>query len=158
MSITGFFNSITGGAADISLKLDDAKRGGKIPVAVNVTVMSEAINPSRVYIEVRGSENIAIQDYKLPDEKDAKGQVVPGSGKSIDVKHENNVYQKEFTLTQGQALEARSHHTFTGEIELPADAPPTCAGKCATISWQARAGLDMRGNDPNSPWQTIKVS
>ena len=145
-----------GSEAAVSLKIGDVGRGDKAGVAVNMTVNKKSLSLRRLFVTVRGKEIVDFA-YTVPEEKDSKGkQVTPA--KSIRVTKEEILFEREFAIAAGQDLPAGSHHNFRGDIEIPANLPPSLKGKNAQIRWEAKAGTDIPGwFDPASSWQEVTV-
>lgn len=145
-----------GTEAAVSLEVGDVARGDKAGVAVNLTVNKKALSLRRLFVTVRGKEIVDFT-YTVPEEKDSKGKPVTPA-KSLRVTKEEILFEREFTIAAGQDLPAGSHHNFKGDIEIPADLPPSLKGKNVRIRWEARAGTDIPGwFDPASSWQDVTV-
>ena len=151
----GFFsklkNSVTGGWADVSLSIDNGTRGEAMPVTVMVNVRGEDINFSRIYLQVRCREEVHIPGYTTIDRDDA------GDRDTIDVNASHTLFEHEYSLTGANDLEANSSENYEVEIELPEHLPASMRGHFTRFVWQAYAGLDMRGNDPDSGWVEFQV-
>jgi hypothetical protein len=142
--------------ATVSLVAPDLSRGQKAELTVNLTVANKPISLRRLYVKVRCREMLELA-HTLQEEKDGKGKVVYPS-KQINVKREETVFEKEFTIVAGQDLAAGSHHTFKGEVELPSSLAPSFKGKFSQIKWEAAAFTDIPGwFDPASSWQEVMV-
>lgn len=148
---SGLVNTMTGRWADVTMTMTPAVRGRKSAVTVNVNVRAEAITPTQVYVHLRCKEEIAIPDYKLPAEPNQQP-------KSIKVSTETFVLDKKIAIAPAQQLAANSQRTYTGEVEIPADMPPTCKGKNAHFKWFVTAAIEMPVNNPDAGWQEIVVT
>jgi hypothetical protein len=148
--------SAQGSEATVSLKVGDVVRGEKTDLAVNITVNKKSLSLRRLFVTVRGKEIVDFT-YTVPEEKDSKGkQITPA--KSLRVTKEEVLFEREFTIVAGQDLAPGSHHSFKGDIEIPADLPPSLKGKNVRIKWEAFAGTDIPGwFDPASSWQDVTV-
>ena len=109
--------------------------------------------------KVRGTEFIDLS-YTIPEEKDAKGkQIFPS--RTVNVRKEEVFFEREFTIVAGQELAGGSHHKVSGDIDIPANLPPSVTAKYSRIKWEARAETDMPGGflgfDPTTSWQDIIV-
>lgn len=144
---------------NLSLDAGEVARGSKSAVTVNLSVGQNAVTMRRLTVRVRGTELIELS-HTISEEKDAKGkQVVPS--RTVNVRKEEVFFEREFTIVAGQELAGGSHHKLSGDIELPANLPPTVTAKYSRIKWEIRAETDMPGGflgmDPASSWQNIDV-
>lgn len=150
-AIKGVVKSATGTWADLTLSTNPAARGRKMAVTVNVSVRADPIDPSRVYIGLRCKEEVEIKGYSVPVEQ---GQ----PAKTIDVKKDEWLLDKKITIAPGQHMDASSHHTINGEVDIPADMPASFKGKNARVTWYATAALELPANNPDSGWKEIVVT
>ena len=65
--------------------------------------------------------------------------------------------EMEVTVAKAGELEANQSVEWTAQIELPQTATPAYKGKFAEHYYQAFAGLDCFGNDPDSGWIRLNV-
>ena len=144
--------SIFGSSADLNLKIEPLERGAKSAVTIDV-LAKKAISPRRVYVEMRCTETVEIDDYAVPSEPGKKDE----PAKKIKVRKHETVESKEFEIAGIQQLLANSTHQFKGEIEIPKSFPITTKGKMFRVTCEVRSGLDITGNDPNSPWQNVAI-
>ncbi|MBF0263916.1 MAG: hypothetical protein HQL46_01495 [Gammaproteobacteria bacterium] len=59
------------------------------------------------------------------------------------------------TAADAQELEANQTYEWIVDVELPENAPTIFYGRFCQHSYQAFAGLDCFGNDPDSGWQEL---
>ncbi len=144
-------STLTGDWADVTLSVASAQRGETAAVTVDVAVKSETIRIKRVYVQFRCTEVIKILNYQT-GKRDAEGKTIV-----IDVRKTERLLNEEIVLAGAQELAAESHHHFEGEIRIPAHLPVPFEGKHVRIAWSAMAGLDMKGNDPDSGWQDLAI-
>ena len=144
-------SSLTGDWADVTLSVASAQRGETAAVTVDVAVKSETIRINRVYVQFRCTEAVKILNYQT-GKRDAEGKTIV-----IDVRKTERLLNEEIVLAGAQELAAESHHHFEGELRIPAHLPASFEGRHASISWSAKASLDMKGNDPDSGWQNLEV-
>lgn len=139
----GFFgdlkNKVTGGAAQVTVQMQAAKRGAATPVRVQAVAKSNG-KVASVYVLVRGTESASWK---------ADNQTVGNSHQSFDTK---------IVLAGAQDIVAGQTYTWDGQVELPANVHPSVSGKLIEHRWEVQAGLDMPGNDPDSGWQSFQVS
>ena len=144
-------SSLTGSWADVTLDVAPAQRGETAAVTVDVAVKSETIRIKRVYVQFRCTEAVKILNHQT-GKRDAEGQTIV-----IDVRKSERLLNEEIVLAGAQELAAESHHHFEGELRIPAHLPASFEGRHASISWSAKASLDMKGNDPDSGWQNLEI-
>ena len=150
--VKGLAKSLTGDWADVTVNVEEpARRGQSAKATVGVVVKDNAISIDAVIVEVRCEERIDIPDAEISpsrgDDDDDK----------VRARSTETVVEDEVKAAGAQELAAGSSTTFTGEVPISASAPPSFAGRHARYQWQIRARLDMRGNDPDSGWQTFEV-
>ncbi len=154
----GFFsnlkNSLTGGWATVTLTPGEAVRGTLVPVTVNVLVKENPIQVARVYVKLECREEIEIPDYAT-DLKNADGSNT--TRHTITVRQSGTLLQTETVLGTPGELNAGQAYTFEGKVEIPAELPPTCHGRYFRTRWRMLAGLDMKGNDPDSGWVDLEL-
>jgi hypothetical protein len=142
---------MTGGWADVSLVLADPQKGAAAQATVTVNVKGEPIDIARVYVKLQCREEVHIPNFRARDRDD------PGDMDYVDVRKEEEIYDQELTIAPAQRLEANQTYTFEGAVEIPAEMPPTYRGRHCKLVWRTLAGLDMKGNDPDSGWQEFDV-
>jgi len=156
----GFFsklkNTLTGGWADVTLDAPGGRRGDSIAVTVRVRMKGEPIAISRVYVRLTCAEIIDIPGYQIPA-AGTTASATPGRDR-VDIHARESLLDQDSTLAPAQTLAANQEYEFKGRIEIPNTCPPSFGGRHARIEWQVLAGLDMKGNDPDSGWRTISVS
>ncbi len=144
-------SSLTGSWADVTLGVAPTQRGETAAVTVDVSVKSETIRINRVYVQFRCTEEVKILNHQT-GKRDAEGKAIV-----IDVRKTERLLNEEIVLAGAQELAAESHHHFEGEFRIPAHLPASFEGRHARIAWSAMAGLDMKGNDPDSGWQNLEI-
>ena len=153
----GFFNdiknSLTGGWADVSVITGEARRGEPLDVAVNVSVSSSDIAVGEVYVKLECREVVEIDNYRVQ----VRGQDGHGESDYVDVVECEELFEQRFVLARGQALAADTRHAFEGTVDIPPHLPPSYSGRNTRIEWRLYAGLEMKGNDPDSGWKEITV-
>lgn len=142
--------SIFGTSADLNLQIDPLVRGGKSAVTINI-LARRAVSADNVYVELRCTETVEIDSYRVPPEQGKKDS----KERTIKVRHQENIESRVIPLAQNQQYPANTTQQVKGEIEIPAAFPIAAKGKHFTLKCEARAGLSVRGNDPNSAWQEV---
>ena len=132
-------------------------RGGASTVAVKLAVKSKAVSFHRLYVKFRCRELIDFT-HAVPEEKDDKGKKTTAA-KSINVKREETLFERQVPLEIAKEYEPGSTHTVKAQIELPSNLPPTARGKFSQIKWEAEVVGDVVGKfwDANTGWQEITV-
>lgn len=155
MGILGALKKVVGKTAEVEITVENAKRGGKAKVTVDVHVGSDAVKAKRVYVQLRSNEVIDLPRYNAPSQPGASA----GSSSTIHVKADENVFNQEFVIAEGPDLPAGATSQFTGEIDIPANLLPSLTGKNVRIQWSALGGLDVAwATDPSSGWKEISVT
>jgi len=115
-------------------------------VHVTAEVKDAPLPVEKVYLHVRSVEKVNTSRNKLPGGSDKNPQSV-----NID----QDVFNKqEFVVSAAQTLDGGKTYNWTYELTLPSNAAPSYNGKYANHEWQFYAGLDPKGNDPDSGWIT----
>ena len=139
-------NMVTGGGAKVHLEVGQVTVGEDTEVLVRAVVAGAPVSISRVYVIARGQERIKMT---VRDEDDRS-----------DRDHINKTWEsfsQEFLLTGPLELEANSQHEWRGQVRLPNNSQPSYQGRNANHVWEFQAGLDMKGNDPDSGWTVVQV-
>jgi hypothetical protein len=151
----GFFsnlkNSLTGGWADVTVSTGPARRGEPLAVTVVISVKSSEIVVNEVYLQLECKEVVELPNYPVPDPDK------PGTTRSVTIRETTSLHRLKHVLAPGRTFAAQSQHTFNASIGLPGDLPPSYNGRLARIEWLVLAGLEMKGNDPDSGWQPVRV-
>jgi len=153
----GFFsnlkNYVTGSGAKVTLQVNEPARGRPFTVTITAETAETACTVNKVYLQVRASEHVEIPDV----------EVAKRSGDTLEahrqtVQHNETTYQEDVEVAPAMELEAGQLYTWKAEINLPAEVLPSFVGRRARHEWKLLAGLDMRGNDPDSGWVPITIS
>jgi hypothetical protein len=125
-----FFAAPVTGHAQAILALDGSNslvRGTTSTIVLNLSVKAKAVSFHRLYVKVRCKEVVDLT-YTLPDEKDEKGKKI-ASGKSISVKREEMLFEREIPFVVDKEYAPGSHNTIKAQLEIPIQLPPTARGK-----------------------------
>jgi len=145
-------SNLTGDWATVRVQTSDAAaRGSTLEVTVDVTVKEKPIKIEGIVVEVRCVERIDIPSVQVLD-AGTSGKSVTGRATS-----EETAFDEEVSAAGPQELGAGASTTATASVRIPAGAPPTFDGRFARYDWEVRARLDMKGNDPDSGWQSLQV-
>lgn len=148
--LKNMINSITGNWADISLETGQGVRGTEIPVKVRIQVKENAIEMINVYVKIRAVEEV-------------HGH---GSGncsrcsQSVSVNYNNTytVYENKAILSGPGTLQPNQYLELEGKLQIPAELFSTYNGQNVHLRYEILAGIDMKGNDPDSGWAELWVS
>lgn len=155
-SLRSVSNFITGGGAVVTLTTEGDSVRQPLRVTVKAVVKEASIKVNRVYLQVRGEEEVVVDDVPLAKEVEQNGE------RLVRVEKENlrrvvETWSHEFDVAGTQTLAANSEHEWVQEVNLPANALPSYHGRKASHQWKLYAGLDTRGNDPDSGWVTVEL-
>jgi hypothetical protein len=146
-------SSLTGDWANVTIQFEPVGRGGTMNVTTDVTVKNTEISIDGVVIEVRCQEKIDIPNATVW-ESNTSSSSSSATGRATS---DQEVVEKKVSISGPLTLAAGSTSTYKGSIEVPSNAPPTLQGRYARYEWQVRARLEMKGNDPDSGWQSFQV-
>jgi hypothetical protein len=153
----GFFGSlknlVTGGGVKVSLEAINPARGQPFTVRVSAEVGEADCAINKVYLHLRGSEKVEVPDVEIAEKNGDKIEVHKRA-----ISREENTFHTELTLAPASVLAAGQTYHWETQVNLPADALPSFTGKHAKHEWYLLAGLDMRGNDPDSGWVAVEIS
>jgi hypothetical protein len=141
--------SIFGLSADLTMVIAPLARANKAAVSVEIVAKND-VDARRIYVQIHCDEVVDIESYTIPSEKNQPAR-------TIRVKREETIADREYTLITSQKYTKGQTATVKGEIDVPPNFPPSYDGKISRVKCRARAGLDIPGNDPNSPWQEVIV-
>ncbi len=153
----GFLNKVknavsklTGGGAKVTVFVN----GNNIKEPLNITVHAEIkdnpLEVKKVYLWVKSVEKINIPKNSLP--QNLREQATYGLTLSTD-----QFPKKEFTVADAQKLEAKQSYTWSIDIQMDTNSSPSYNGHFANHEWLFYAGLDVKGNDPDSGWQKFDL-
>lgn len=144
-------NSITGSWADVTIEALEPKIGEEFTVIVHVAVKAEDIDIDAIYLKVRSEEIVNLPSYHFSglDGYDPFHYDIDES-----VMH----YEDSFEVTGAQHLEANQEYSFETKVLLPESSYSTFKGKLSSHEWLFYAGLDMKGNDPDSGWIEVEIN
>lgn len=140
--------AITGSAASVSLSPDPLVRGAPMSIGVTAVIGGADVMSSGVYLKVEGLEEVNIPSSAVRTDGDAGG---PVSAKA-------NTFEMTRPVAEAQVLQAGQSYEWEIQIELPLEVPPLYVGPMARHRIRAKAGIDCRGNDPDSGWIDLVAS
>jgi hypothetical protein len=135
-------------------------RGERSSLAVNLTVKAKPVSFHKLYVRVRCKEMVDLTQTVTEESKDAKDDKIKKvSSKSINVKKEEVLFEKEIPFPTGKEFAPGSTQMLKAEFEIPGHLPPTFRGKFTRVKWEAEIVGDVVGKfwDANSGTQEINV-
>ncbi|MFN3197139.1 MAG: hypothetical protein ACE366_01805 [Bradymonadia bacterium] len=145
--LKGMKNAITGGGAEVTVEVGEAQLGGVAPVRVTALAKAD-FNIQRVYLLVQCNEGALVHDVDVARNGQLYRETVEGEVCTCNL---------EIDIAEGGSLSEGETYTWESDFELPAEGLPTLAGQTIRNTWIIRAGLDARGNDPDSGWVEFVV-
>ena len=152
----GFFSkladAVTGGWVKVHLQWSDPVLGKPIQVRVNADSVRSDKDIDGVYVQVTAEEKVTVPEVHVAETVNGVLQ------ENIEaVSHTAITYDQKFPIGGPQPLKIGQTYEWSGTITIPADARPTYLGTNAGHTWRIMAGLEVKGNDPDSGWTTITV-
>jgi hypothetical protein len=143
-------NTLSGDWADVAVRVDGPLvRGGVMNATVDIVVKDSPIKIEGVTLELRCEEFVQIRNATLNN----------GSTSATGtVNDTETLFSQEVVVAGAGELAAGGTFACPGQIPIPATAPPSVLGRNARFDWQVRARIGMKGNDPDSGWQTLQVT
>lgn len=145
-------NFLTGGGADVKLAIEDGIIGNPLPATITLKIGDNDINAEKVYLIVRCTETT-----KTVAEVEEGAEVDPEAEPEME-ENQEYLHNETITVADGQVFEAGKEYTFTTEVKLPEDAQATLEEENREIYWSFQAGIDVRGNDPDSGWILVNIA
>ena len=159
----GFFSdlkkNITGGWADLSLTVPPVTRGDQLNATISFSVRDEPVDVSKITMKVRCQEIVSIPERamnrpsRLSDDQNGHSTHTSSGPSSVT----ETLFTQEVVAVHARSFEAGAQETFDLVVSIPNHLPPTLTGRNARFVWSAYASADMKGNDPDSGWQTFEV-
>ncbi len=148
-------NAVTGGAAKVYVEFDgDAVRGEPFTVRVKAVIDSAPVKIDKVYLEVKGEEEVEISGVPVARDTDGDGDV-DGSVETVSRSHDN--FSHTYNIGGPKELAANETYEWEVEIEIPVTCLPSFQSHFCHQDYRLFAGLDAFGNDPDSGWVDFQV-
>ncbi len=145
-------DAVTGGWTKVHLQWSDPVLGKPIQVRVNADSLKSDKDIEGVYIQIQAEEKV-----KLPEVHIAETINGVVKEKIEEVSRSAITFDQKFPIGGPQPLKAGQAYEWSGTITIPGDARQTYLGLNASHTWRIMAGLEVKGNDPDSGWTTITV-
>lgn len=157
----GFFSdlkkNITGGWADLTMTTQPAERGGVARLTLHLSVKDDPIDVSKIEARVRCQEIVQVQTSRTTTTPGTNGAPPRTSTSPTTQSETETLFSQNVIVAPARTFEGGTQETFEVEVPLPTHAPPSLVGRNARFEWQAYASVDMKGNDPDTGWQTFEV-
>lgn len=163
-------NFVTGGGAKVYIDTPTTgfRRGEMANITIKADVKDADLNVANVYFKIRAVETSKAEGNASGNRSTGQGSGMGAAAVRGVASNTGNSGRQVFTSTantfnhelivEGQTqLEGNQSYEWTASFEIPNNVNPTYRGVNATHEWQVYAGLDCRGNDPDSGWVKIEV-
>lgn len=152
----GFFSkladAVTGGWVKVRLQHSEPALGKPFEVRIQADDVKSDHETEGVYVQVMAEERVKVPEVHV-------AEMVNGvlQEKVKDIENAVITFERKFPIAGPQFLKAGQAYEWTGTITLPDDAKPTYVGVNAGHTWRIMAGLEVKGNDPDSGRMVIVV-
>lgn len=149
----GFLDRFTGGSGNIQMQLSKTQlaRGESLAVSFTVTA-NDHLKSRGIHLQIIGEEEVKYQAPDMSAVNTALSQATSGNRQStsapsipmIDQTKQNQTYQHDDIL-DGNTFELQKGETrsYSGTVNIPANAAPTYSGTDARHTWTVRAYVDV---------------
>jgi sporulation-control protein spo0M len=140
--IKGAVNSVTGGAATVTIEYPQGLvvPGEQVAVKVTATSTGGEVKSKGIFVDLKGEEMVNVVD--------GNKQKVSQSKTSLDT---------AFQIAPAFVLAAKETKVFEGTFTMPGHALPSFAGTLAQHTYYIRGRVEALGNDPDSGFLPIQV-
>lgn len=145
-------NVITGGAAKVYVDAETPKIGQPFNITVRAQSQGSDVKYDRVYLTIRGQEEIEVPDTDVIYDSDGESQ-----RKTETVYASHTTFEQEMTVSASGEIESDGSDEWTIEVNIPESAPPQYKGRYSSHYYEVYAGLDCFGNDPDSGWVKLNI-
>ena len=136
-------NSVTGGAAKVTIQLQQACvfPGETVAVKITATSTGAEVKSKGVYVDIFAEERVSFRDDSTKEE----------------INRAKTTTQQTVQIAPAFVLAPNETKSFDGSFQMPADVLPTFSGTLAQHRCQVRGRIEAFGNDPDSGYQVINV-
>lgn len=145
-------DAVTGGWIKVHLQWSEPVLGQPIQVRVNADSLKSDKAIDGVYVQITAEEKVKVPEVHVAETVDGVLKE-----KIQEVSHTAITFDQKFPIAGPQSLAFGQSYEWSGTVTIPADARPTYLGLNASHAWRIMAGLEVKGNDPDSGWTTITV-
>jgi hypothetical protein len=141
--LKGAVNAVTGGGAKVLLEFSPAfvHAGDTVKVKVTVTSTGTEVTSAGCFVDLLGREEVRVKP----------------SGQSSHHTESATSLDQAFPLAPAFVLAPNETKVFEGSFQMPAGHQPSFTGAHSKHEWQIRGRIDVKGNDPDSGYQTLRV-
>jgi sporulation-control protein spo0M len=141
--LKGMVNAVTGGAAKVTIQLQQACvfPGESVGVKITATSTGAEVKSKGVYVDVHAEERVSFRDDETKQE----------------INRAKTTTDQTIQIAPAFVLAPNETKTFEGSFQMPADVLPTFNGSLAQHVCQVRGRIEAFGNDPDSGYQVINV-
>jgi len=148
--LKGAVSKLTGGGANVTVFVNGNDIKETLNISINAEVKDNSLEVKKVYLWIKSVEKIDIPKNSLPQNL----REIANFGLTLS---NDRFPKKEFIVTEAQKLEAKQTYTWAIDIQLDDEAIPSYKGHFANHEWLFYAGIDVKGNDPDSGWQKFDL-
>ncbi|MDH5178112.1 MAG: hypothetical protein OEZ39_16525 [Gammaproteobacteria bacterium] len=152
-------NTITGGSAEVFLDAEPFRIGEPFEVKITAKVKDADLDIKRVYLKIVAKEEIQVPHYSFSHRIPKRNCDDENEEETIyiekTVKEDHTTLKLELNIAGNQVLKANQAYEWIYRVDLPDGAQPVYRGKYCIHAYEACAGLDCFGNDPDSGWQEL---
>lgn len=141
---------VTGGGAKVSVEALEPSLDRPFKVRVGAVVSEAELSIDRVYLNIRAEEEVRLPKPRNREQSESELN-------ENDFREEQQTFRQEFPVSGAETLSAGGEYSWEAEISLPSGLNGTYIGRNAWHRWYIQAGLDAKGNDPDSGWVEIKL-
>ncbi len=145
-------DAVTGNWVKVHLQWSEPALGKPIEVRIQADNLKSDHDAEGVYVQVMAEERVKVPEVHVAETVNGVLQE-----KVKDIENAVITFDQKFPIAGPQSLKAGQSYEWSGTVTLPADARPTYIGLNAGHAWKIRAGLDVKGNDPDSGWAAITL-
>jgi sporulation-control protein spo0M len=144
--LKGAVNSVTGGAAKVTMTFDPPVSFPGETVAVKITAISTGaeIESKGLFVDLRGTERV-----------DLNRNDAINLDRSVNVT--NHTFEQEFPITGPFKIPANETVEFEGTFTIPAQVQPSYVGARVQHNWEIRGRVDAFGNDPDTGYLAYRI-
>lgn len=148
--LKGAVSKLTGGGAKVTVFVNGNNIKETLNITVNAEVKDNPLEVKKVYLRIKSVEKIDIPKNSLPQNLREAAKF----GLTLT----NDIFpKKEYVIAEAQNLEAKQTYTRNIDIKIDDSAVPSYNGHFANHEWLFYAGIDVKGNDPDSGWQKFDL-
>ncbi|CAK0752831.1 Stage 0 sporulation protein M [Azospirillaceae bacterium] len=145
-------NMVTGDSAEVVLDVNNPGLGRPFPIRISATIGQDDCKIQKVYLRIVAEENVRVPDIHVAERF---GEEVRISTQTVSTT--TITYDATIDIASAQVLKAEQQYQWEAEITIPDEALPSYQGPNAQHLWKLLAGLDVRGNDPDSDWLLVDM-